>query len=161
MKHVLDGVRDFLARYLAVFKAAWSVRSQLEPPARTADELAFLPAHLELIETPVSPTARWTMRTIIALFCLALTVFFFSPRLWILAERTPGSFEWDRGLSYMRQCADPFASDLEPAMRWRLLPPLTARVLGLRDGTGGRRDLSRQPADRPRLWRKRRGGAPL
>ena len=72
MKHVLDGVRDFLARYLAVFKAAWSVRSQLEPPARTADELAFLPAHLELIETPVSPTARWTMRTIIALFCLAL-----------------------------------------------------------------------------------------
>ena len=72
MKHVLDGVRDFLARYLAVFKAAWSVRSQLEPPARTADELAFLPAHLELIETPVSPTARWTMRAIIALLCLAL-----------------------------------------------------------------------------------------
>lgn len=82
----------------------------------------------------MNATGRRLSTLALALFCLALTVFFFSPRFWILAERTPGSFEWDRGISYMRQCAGPFASDLEPAMRWRLLPPLTARVLGLHDG---------------------------
>jgi hemolysin D len=55
-----------------VFSAAWSKRKEMDPPKREADELAFLPAHLELIETPVSPTARWTMRVIIALFLVAL-----------------------------------------------------------------------------------------
>lgn len=70
--HWIGGAREFLGRYASVFRAAWAVRSELEPPARTADEIAFLPAHLELVETPVSPTARWTMRIIIALFCVAL-----------------------------------------------------------------------------------------
>ncbi len=70
--HWLGGLRDFLARYAAVFRAAWSARTEMEPPARTADEVAFLPAHLELVETPVSPTARWTMRIVIAMFCVAL-----------------------------------------------------------------------------------------
>lgn len=72
MKHILQGWRDFARRYLAVFKAAWSNRGQLDPPRRTPDELAFLPAHLELTDTPVSPTARWTMRIIICLFSVAL-----------------------------------------------------------------------------------------
>lgn len=72
MKHVLQGVRDFGARYAAVFRSAWAVRAQLDPPERSADERAFLPAHLELTETPVSPTARWTMRIIVAFFCVAL-----------------------------------------------------------------------------------------
>lgn len=72
MKHIYQGTRDFIARYVAVFKSAWSVRAQLEPPTRNAEELAFLPAHLELTETPVSPASRWTMRIIIAFFCLAL-----------------------------------------------------------------------------------------
>lgn len=72
MKHLLQGWRDFFHRYYKVFHSAWSVRAQLDPPNRTADERAFLPAHLELTETPVSPTARWTMRSIIAFFCVAL-----------------------------------------------------------------------------------------
>lgn len=72
MRHVIQGVRAFLGRYAAVFKAAWSIRDQLDPPPRSEDELAFLPAHLELTETPVSPTARWVMRCIIALFGVAL-----------------------------------------------------------------------------------------
>ncbi len=54
MKHMLQGWRDFLSRYLHVFRAAWSIRAQLEPPHRTTDERTFLPAHLELTETPVS-----------------------------------------------------------------------------------------------------------
>ncbi|HHW4679152.1 MAG TPA: hypothetical protein ACQGQH_06820 [Xylella sp.] len=65
MKYVLQGWRDFLSRYFNVFRAAWSIRDQLDPPHRTNDERAFLPAHLELTDTPVSPTARWTMRIII------------------------------------------------------------------------------------------------
>lgn len=70
--HILLAVRDFLARYARVFTAAWKARRQLEPEHRNADELAFLPAHLELTDTPVSPTARWLLRLIIALFCVAL-----------------------------------------------------------------------------------------
>ena len=38
-----------------------------------ADETAFLPAALEIVETPVSPTGRAVAATIIAIFCLALT----------------------------------------------------------------------------------------
>ncbi len=71
MKHVVQAWGDFARRYFAVFRAAWSARRQLDPPQRSADELAFLPAHLELIETPVSPLPRWTMRIIVALFCVA------------------------------------------------------------------------------------------
>lgn len=72
MKHMLQGWRDFLSRYLHVFRAAWSIRAQLEPPHRTTDERTFLPAHLELTETPVSPTACWSMRIIIACFIVTL-----------------------------------------------------------------------------------------
>ncbi len=53
MKHILQGTGDFLRRYAAVFQAAWQGRKQLESIQRSKDELAFLPAHLELVETPV------------------------------------------------------------------------------------------------------------
>ena len=72
MKHVLQGARDFLKRYAVIFRAVWSERKNMESPDRSSDEIAFLPAHLELTETPVSPASRWTMRLIIALFCIAL-----------------------------------------------------------------------------------------
>jgi len=41
-------------------------------PARRAEELAFLPAALEIVETPPSPTGRTIAATIIVLFCTAL-----------------------------------------------------------------------------------------
>lgn len=72
MTHALQAIRDFLWRYAAVCRAVWSQRKSLESPTRTRDEIAFLPAHLELTETPISPTARWTMRIIITFFCIAL-----------------------------------------------------------------------------------------
>ena len=40
--------------------------------SRGRDELAFLPAALEIVETPPPPLAGWIGGTIIALFCLAL-----------------------------------------------------------------------------------------
>ena len=47
------------------------VRSD-QPPTRTRDELAFLPAALEIVETPPPPMAGAIGGTIIALFCAAL-----------------------------------------------------------------------------------------
>lgn len=65
-------VKEFVRRYVRVFKASWAVRNKLDPPARQGQELQFLPAHLELTDTPVSPASRWIMRAIMALFCVAL-----------------------------------------------------------------------------------------
>ena len=42
------------------------------PPARRGEELAFLPAALEIVETPPSPIGRAVAATIILLFCAAL-----------------------------------------------------------------------------------------
>lgn len=72
MKHVLEGCAAFVQRYYAAFRAHWAARHAHQTPARQRAEREFLPAHLELIETPVSPTARWTAWIIIAFFCVAL-----------------------------------------------------------------------------------------
>ncbi len=72
MTHYLQALREFIGRYTQVFKAAWSVRATLDPPKRSQDEIAFLPAHLELTDTPISPASRWIMRAIMAFFCVAL-----------------------------------------------------------------------------------------
>ena len=72
MRHVFSAMGAFVRRYAAVFGALWPQRQALESPQRTQDEIAFLPAHLELTESPVSPAARWTMRIIVAFFCIAL-----------------------------------------------------------------------------------------
>jgi hemolysin D len=42
------------------------------PPTRSRDEQAFLPAALEIVETPVAPYADLISWSIIALFCIAL-----------------------------------------------------------------------------------------
>ncbi|MGC0155804.1 HlyD family type I secretion periplasmic adaptor subunit [Chromobacterium vaccinii] len=72
MKLHLQAVKDLLARYGQVFHAVWEVRHQLDAPPRQGHELAFLPAHLELTDTPVHPAPRWAMRLIVAFALLAL-----------------------------------------------------------------------------------------
>jgi len=62
---------ELLARYRAVFAAAWRVRREWRGPARTADELAFLPAALSLQHTPVHPAPRWAMLMIVSLAIIA------------------------------------------------------------------------------------------
>lgn len=68
---------DLLNRYRTIFKAAWTIRHQLDTKPRLSHELAFLPANLELTETPLHPAPRWTMRCIVALalIILAITLF--------------------------------------------------------------------------------------
>ncbi|MDP2066332.1 MAG: HlyD family type I secretion periplasmic adaptor subunit [Burkholderiaceae bacterium] len=63
---------ELLARYTAVFKAAWAHRAELAGPQRLADEAAFLPAALSLQDTPVHPAPRRLAGALIALFVLAL-----------------------------------------------------------------------------------------
>ena len=67
-----SALRSFLSRYITVWRNVWAVRHQLEVPKRTADELAFLPAHLELTDTPVSAAPKWTARFIMIFTLLAL-----------------------------------------------------------------------------------------
>jgi hypothetical protein len=63
---------------------------------------------------------------------LILSVFFFSPRLWLLDHYRPGTMEWDRGHTYLLQAENPFRDDIENIMRWRFGPPLVANLLGMR-----------------------------
>lgn len=65
-------VIELLARYKAIFMAAWSVRHELAGPKRLADEAAFLPAALSLQETPAHPAPRRVAWVICALFVIAL-----------------------------------------------------------------------------------------
>ena len=65
-------VVDLLARYRAIFAAAWHHRAELAGPARLADEAAFLPAALSLQDTPVHPAPRRFAYAIIALFVIAI-----------------------------------------------------------------------------------------
>jgi hypothetical protein len=78
---------------------------------------------------------RWSRGRFVAFAVaavLGLTIFVFSPRWWLMAEPVPGSFQWARALGFIAQCEDPFRADVEPALHWRLLPPLLAHHLGLR-----------------------------
>ncbi|WP_144161092.1 HlyD family type I secretion periplasmic adaptor subunit [Paraburkholderia sp. BCC1885] len=70
----LQAFTDLVKRYAAVWREVWRIRAQLERPARDADQLAFLPAELELVETPVHPAPRWTMRVLVALTVIALLI---------------------------------------------------------------------------------------
>jgi hemolysin D len=63
---------ELLARYRAIFKAAWEARHELAGPKRLSDEQAFLPAALSLQETPTHPAPRRAAIVICALFLIAL-----------------------------------------------------------------------------------------
>jgi hypothetical protein len=85
-------------------------------------------------QPPTAPLSAFKLAGIVVL-TLALSLFFFSPSLWIMRQPMPGSYQWDRGLTYLRQCEQPLRRDIETAMHWRLLPPLAAHTIGLRGKT--------------------------
>lgn len=62
----LAATRDLLRRYGAVFRHSWHERKSFEPRLRLPHERQFLPAALELQESPVSPTPRLIMWLLIA-----------------------------------------------------------------------------------------------
>jgi hemolysin D len=65
-------VIELLARYRALFAAAWQARHELAGPKRLADEAAFLPAALALQATPIHPAPRRVALVLCTLFAIAL-----------------------------------------------------------------------------------------
>ncbi|WWE79841.1 HlyD family type I secretion periplasmic adaptor subunit (plasmid) [Burkholderia gladioli] len=63
----IQAIFAIIQRYSSVLSEAWQARTRGKPESRRAHELAFLPAHLELLETPAHPAAHWLIR-VIALF---------------------------------------------------------------------------------------------
>lgn len=61
-----------VGRYATIFGHVWKDRRSLDPHPRLPHEAAFLPAALELQETPVSPAPRATMWLLIAFAGIAL-----------------------------------------------------------------------------------------
>ncbi|MTJ81307.1 MAG: HlyD family type I secretion periplasmic adaptor subunit [Telmatospirillum sp.] len=62
-----------LRRHVAIWQAAWRLegrKPRLAP--RTSDELAFLPAALEIVETPASPLGHGTLWLVTGLFSSVL-----------------------------------------------------------------------------------------
>jgi hemolysin D len=68
----LKAFGDLLARYAQVAKAAWAIRADITPKERTSLERQFLPAALEIIDTPAPALARAVVFTIVTVFLLAL-----------------------------------------------------------------------------------------
>ncbi|WP_175813723.1 HlyD family type I secretion periplasmic adaptor subunit [Burkholderia contaminans] len=66
-----------MSRYGTVFREAWGARLDNDTKPRLAHERAFLPAHLELTETPVHPLPMWTMRIVVALSVLVVLIALF------------------------------------------------------------------------------------
>jgi len=88
---------------------------------------------LTRLETRLQRQSRATFLVLCVSLTLGLSLFFFAPRLQVLVQEAPGSFEWARGLDFARQCEQPF--DLaahDPALRWRLLPAALCHLAGLR-----------------------------
>ncbi|SDC09351.1 HlyD family type I secretion periplasmic adaptor subunit [Acinetobacter boissieri] len=79
-----EAFKDFIQRYIKIWKQVWAIRDQLDPPKRDKDEREFLPAHLELTETPLSAAPKWIARLII-LFALLTLIWSLIGKLDIVA----------------------------------------------------------------------------
>jgi len=68
----LQALSDLFKRYAAITAHVWRERANLDTAPRLSHEAAFLPAALELQETPVSPAPRITMWLMMAFALIAL-----------------------------------------------------------------------------------------
>ena len=72
MRFYMKGLWDLVCRYKTVFSDVWKIRHTLDAPVREKDEYAFLPAHLELIETPVSRRSHFVVWSILLFVIISL-----------------------------------------------------------------------------------------
>jgi len=93
--------------------------------------LARVDARLERASASLSRRSRPGFVALAVASSLGMALLFFSPRLCVLIVPSLGTYEWERAQTYLAQCAHPFATAAEPAMQWRLLPPLVAHMLRL------------------------------
>ena len=68
----LQATLDLLKRYATIFSQVWKIRKDLDPPQRLPHEAQFLPAALELQETPVSPAPRLVAWLLMAFALIAV-----------------------------------------------------------------------------------------
>ncbi|MFL6844365.1 MAG: HlyD family type I secretion periplasmic adaptor subunit [Allosphingosinicella sp.] len=61
-----------VARHLSVFREAWRQQNAADRDRKPRLEHEFLPAALEIMETPPSPGLRWLMLTLCSLFAVAI-----------------------------------------------------------------------------------------
>lgn len=94
--------------------------------------LSSLYERIEKWESTLGHWPRWRFLLVGTVSIIGLSLFFFCPRLAVLQKPLPDTFEWARGVAYIDQCASPFTRSYDPALRWRVLPPLVAHFLGLR-----------------------------
>jgi len=67
-----------------------------------------------------------------AVLALTVAAVCYPPRLEAFTRRDPRLQEWARADGFLKQIENPMRTDVEPAMRWRLLPPVLCRALGLK-----------------------------
>ncbi|MBI3524413.1 MAG: HlyD family type I secretion periplasmic adaptor subunit [Betaproteobacteria bacterium] len=72
MKLQWQAAQYLLSRYAAILRHVWSERKSFDAPPRLAHEAQFLPAALELQETPVSPAPRIAMWLLMSFALIAL-----------------------------------------------------------------------------------------
>lgn len=87
MKLWILGLGEFFQRYRNIWREIWKIRKQLDTPARQKDENEFLPAHLELIETPISKKPRLIAYLIMLFLFLAIVISIIS-KVEIVASAT-------------------------------------------------------------------------
>lgn len=68
----LQAFIDLVSRHVAIWRAAWAQRRELDRPRLSREEAQFLPAALALQDTPVSPAPRVAMGLVVAFLLLAL-----------------------------------------------------------------------------------------
>jgi hemolysin D len=68
----VEAWKELFDRYARIWRSVWAQRHLLTSPSRTSVELEFLPASLELEESPVSPLPRVAMGLIVAFALIAL-----------------------------------------------------------------------------------------
>jgi hemolysin D len=68
----LQSASELFSRYARVFKASWAARNELAYAERTALERQFLPAALEILETPAPALPRAILWTIVAASLIAI-----------------------------------------------------------------------------------------
>ena len=72
MKLYFAAWKDLISRYVTIWRGVWGKRHLLSLPPRPVAEREFLPAALEVEETPVSPLPRVAMGLIVNFALIAL-----------------------------------------------------------------------------------------
>lgn len=62
-----SGYHALWVKYLTAFRQSWASRSDFDLNKRLPEEAAFLPAELEIVETPPHPAPRWTARILVVI----------------------------------------------------------------------------------------------